>query len=92
MESPLQKSESYKGRDLLDGYRRRHALALPFHPPEERDLPSANRAFQIFHLIQKRNSRTHTGTAISLAEKERFELSRRLNPTYTLSRGASSAS
>ena len=26
-----------------------------------------------------------------LAEKERFELSRRLNPTYTLSRGASSA-
>ena len=26
-----------------------------------------------------------------VAEKERFELSRRLNPTYTLSRGASSA-
>ena len=29
---------------------------------------------------------------LSLAEKERFELSRRVNPTYTLSRGASSAS
>ena len=28
---------------------------------------------------------------IFLAEKERFELSRRVNPTYTLSRGASSA-
>ena len=27
-----------------------------------------------------------------LAEKERFELSRRIFPTYTLSRGASSAS
>ena len=31
-------------------------------------------------------------TLCLLAEKERFELSRRLNPTYTLSRGASSAS
>ena len=31
-------------------------------------------------------------TLCLLAEKERFELSRRLNPTYTLSRGAASAS
>ena len=35
--------------------------------------------------------RTPNGV-LSLAEKERFELSRRVNPTYTLSRGASSAS
>ena len=31
------------------------------------------------------------GYPLFLAEKERFELSRRLYPTYTLSRGASSA-
>ena len=42
--------------------------------------------------IPPTNEKSTAIAVLSLAEKERFELSRRVNPTYTLSRGASSAS
>ncbi len=57
-------------------------------------------AKQIFHsvalsLAQRANfveKTTGRNLSFFLAEKERFDLSRRLNPTSTLSRGASSPS
>ena len=45
-----------------------------------------------FKFPYNAKSRTDYSRSCFLAEKERFELSRRFNPTYTLSRGASSAS
>ena len=41
---------------------------------------------------QKKKQDRPTGLSCFLAEKERFELSHRFKPVYTLSRGASSAS
>ena len=40
---------------------------------------------------QRKKETDRNGLSLFLAEKERFELSRRVYPTYTLSRGASSA-
>ena len=40
---------------------------------------------------ERKKEQTQLGLFFFLAEKERFELSRRVCPTYTLSRGASSA-
>ena len=44
-----------------------------------------------FHSVSAKKQDRHKVCLVFLAEKERFELSRRLYPTYTLSRGASSA-
>ena len=55
-------------------------------------LPNNRRGrVQIPFSISKKNKTDTRSVLLFLAEKERFELSRRLYPTYTLSRGASSA-
>ena len=53
-------------------------------------LPETGARVQITTSQTKKHDRPN-GLSCFLAEKERFELSRRLIPTYTLSRGASSA-
>ena len=50
-----------------------------------------HRLKQFSYSMKKAHMVLEDECVLFLAEKERFELSRRLLPTYTLSRGASSA-
>ena len=62
-----------------------------FAPTGNYSTPLNEAALSNLPSIKNKNT-IPNGMAFLLAEKERFELSRRLIPTYTLSRGASSAS
>ena len=59
------------------------SLALAGYP--------AQKEFKARLRSQRKKETDRNGLSLFLAEKERFELSRRVYPTYTLSRGASSA-
>ena len=62
------------------------------HRRRSRSMPlPVNRCVKNSNPFDRKKQSRPIGLLCFLAEKERFELSRRLIPTYTLSRGASSA-
>ena len=96
MRPSLRRCRSPRGSDLrrLAGKRAfRLGFARSSAPPKSGLCPRFGRCkrSKSLPLRRRKNTAIPDGIAVFLAEMERFELSRRFNPTYTLSRGASSA-